>query len=703
MLIKSITLNNFKSYYGENIIPFSKGLNVVSGRIGTGKTSLFDAFAWILNEFILDASEKFDTSIINGKYLAENNDGEGYVTSVSLCLEGHPNSDGILIDYEFTKQIFFKIIDGKAINTSKELFYAFEDPLSRDYFKESNRSSFIDKLQEIIRPGLLDYILFKGENVEQLISFDQESTLKTAVDRISYYRYYVKLKEHIIDFEKLSDQKLTTRTKERYKNNKALTEANSLIKVNTDKIEAKEKKVKELNILIKDFTDAKEDIYTQLELIKGIPEIRMELKGYETERKTAFDKRETLQKYGKKRIIDSWIYINANPLLTRYQEEKEKFENQRHKTLKAVNKQLTIGVPGDKLIDQMIDQCKCLICGTEFEKGGQEEKTILSHKDKNKAITGLSPENDRIFAIFNSLHSTIALKQNDVRDVGNSIKQYRKDSLVQVESIRELLDKIKKTKEKEAQLFKSKNLAPSQLSSLSRVREKGKTIDHQLKTAEAERRALNRDLSELESQLSSARTQRKKYINAQDDKVLNEEVLCSLSSTLKTIINQLVDEERVNILKRIEEETNSIINGIIQSAKTINNIITVKVKIDANTCQISFTDKQGTDVVPHGAQSKLAKLAVISAILKMTSTYLNEDYTFIVDAPSSEFDETIFEPYLKSNHENFSQSIVILKDIHKDLAKYKKADYINNIIMLDKNKTKGEATVETSHTEVTIL
>ena len=104
MLIKSITLNNFKSYYGENIIPFSKGLNVVSGRIGTGKTSLFDAFAWILNEFILDASEKFDTSIINGKYLSENNDGEGYVTSVSLCLEGHPNSDGILIEYEFTKQ-----------------------------------------------------------------------------------------------------------------------------------------------------------------------------------------------------------------------------------------------------------------------------------------------------------------------------------------------------------------------------------------------------------------------------------------------------------------------------------------------------------------------------------------------------------------------------------------------------------------------
>lgn len=37
MVIKSLTLKNFKSYRGENTINFSKGLNIISGSIGFWK------------------------------------------------------------------------------------------------------------------------------------------------------------------------------------------------------------------------------------------------------------------------------------------------------------------------------------------------------------------------------------------------------------------------------------------------------------------------------------------------------------------------------------------------------------------------------------------------------------------------------------------------------------------------------------------
>ena len=37
MNIRKIELNNFKSYYGHNSIDFNKGLNVISGMIGTVK------------------------------------------------------------------------------------------------------------------------------------------------------------------------------------------------------------------------------------------------------------------------------------------------------------------------------------------------------------------------------------------------------------------------------------------------------------------------------------------------------------------------------------------------------------------------------------------------------------------------------------------------------------------------------------------
>ena len=70
MEIVSITLVNYKSYYGENTIEFSK-LNVLSGRIGTGKTSLFDAFSWVLLERF-QINERHDVTFVNAKYVSEN-------------------------------------------------------------------------------------------------------------------------------------------------------------------------------------------------------------------------------------------------------------------------------------------------------------------------------------------------------------------------------------------------------------------------------------------------------------------------------------------------------------------------------------------------------------------------------------------------------------------------------------------------------
>ena len=48
MIIKSITIENFQSYYGEQTILFSKGLNLVIGKGGKGKSKLFNAFYWVL-------------------------------------------------------------------------------------------------------------------------------------------------------------------------------------------------------------------------------------------------------------------------------------------------------------------------------------------------------------------------------------------------------------------------------------------------------------------------------------------------------------------------------------------------------------------------------------------------------------------------------------------------------------------------------
>ena len=49
MIIKEITIKNFRSYYGENKFEFTDGLTLVIGDNGDGKTTFFDALQWLFN------------------------------------------------------------------------------------------------------------------------------------------------------------------------------------------------------------------------------------------------------------------------------------------------------------------------------------------------------------------------------------------------------------------------------------------------------------------------------------------------------------------------------------------------------------------------------------------------------------------------------------------------------------------------------
>ena len=102
MIIKSITIENFQSYYSAQTLEFSEGLNLVVGRGGKGKSKLFNAFDWVLFGKIyitgtgwcstdgLPQSAKFtmqDYEFINAKSLSEANVGSKVVSKVYIEIE----------------------------------------------------------------------------------------------------------------------------------------------------------------------------------------------------------------------------------------------------------------------------------------------------------------------------------------------------------------------------------------------------------------------------------------------------------------------------------------------------------------------------------------------------------------------------------------------------------------------------------------
>ena len=49
MIIKDIKIRNFRSYYGDNYLSLSKGLTLIIGDNGDGKTTFYEALEWLFD------------------------------------------------------------------------------------------------------------------------------------------------------------------------------------------------------------------------------------------------------------------------------------------------------------------------------------------------------------------------------------------------------------------------------------------------------------------------------------------------------------------------------------------------------------------------------------------------------------------------------------------------------------------------------
>ena len=89
MKLISLKINNFRQFYGEQIIEFSTNLDrnvtVIHGENGSGKTTLLNSFKWLFYG-ITD----FDTGnekLLNERLVAESPEGENMEMEVKIDFE----------------------------------------------------------------------------------------------------------------------------------------------------------------------------------------------------------------------------------------------------------------------------------------------------------------------------------------------------------------------------------------------------------------------------------------------------------------------------------------------------------------------------------------------------------------------------------------------------------------------------------------
>ncbi|MEH7223419.1 AAA family ATPase, partial [Bacillus sp. JJ1566] len=175
MIIDSILLKNFRQYYEEQKIHFSKSptknITVIHGENGSGKTALLNAFSWCLYGIInLPNPDK----IIN-EYAIENAE-VGTIIEASVTLKyNHMNKN-----YTLTRSV--KAEKG----TDNKVFYS--EPILNIEYKEEGQSKMMNNPQaEVDRTlpqDLRSYFFFDGERIDNLSKESGTEDIKKAIKTI---------------------------------------------------------------------------------------------------------------------------------------------------------------------------------------------------------------------------------------------------------------------------------------------------------------------------------------------------------------------------------------------------------------------------------------------------------------------------------------------------------------------------------------
>ena len=184
MVIKSLEIKNFKSYRGLNKIDFKKGLNIISGSIGSGKTSLYESFQWLIedrNNQYIDLDFVPNLGVVNESIESKSS----FEVMVLLKFEHNGRNCSVSKAFEYV------IENSKPVIKNEFYKYSYIHHTTNETIIDDNTLSVKRKIaKEIFPQQIREYILFKGENLDNLIDFANPNTLKSAVDRISYLKYY---------------------------------------------------------------------------------------------------------------------------------------------------------------------------------------------------------------------------------------------------------------------------------------------------------------------------------------------------------------------------------------------------------------------------------------------------------------------------------------------------------------------------------
>ena len=711
MKIKEISIENFRSYYGNNTVKFHDGLVLFVGDNGDGKTTFFEALEWLFDT----SKQNMDFRLISEKRLSELPDFESDILRVSMIFE----HDGEKI---VEKSFSFKKTQNNEFRTEDFQFKGW-------YSSGTERvpihgGKLLDRCFDV---AIRKYCMFKGE--ENLNVFNNPDALKYLIDTFSNIRqfdpYYTGDEDNkgFIEFaEDLSRKAYEKAMRSDKQNSKQEKELKS-------KLDSLRLKLSNVRQRLKTNRENASNYSNKLNEIENSKEASSLLRDINERLKSLKERKQKIESfinedYTTKLLDEMWILCGFSHTLRDYQEKVNNFSKEKRRLEDEDKKQkgkeeaykeistslasgiipLSIYIPDENTMKEMIDDEFCKVCGREAKKDSDAYNFMVNKL--NELLISQQPKKEKEGKVLFSNNFSKELEQKSI-SLG-----YNQEELNDL--INSIRDSIEFNEERKAEARKIQESIDIEEESKKKLLSQNNTFsEEQLQNAYENIRNWFDYRNEAEKQIVILEEEEKniekwiKSVQEEYDKLAKDSVASTYSKVHKAFSNILnafkyaKEKNTRDFLTVLEEKANQYLE--VLNIDGFYGIIRI-VKTPDGSARIVLQDANDTFVAsPNQALKTTMYMSVLFAVSELTTIKRENDYPLIFDAPTSSFAPQKESDFFNVISDIKKQCIIFSKSFLTDSGSLdsKKIDSLNcTIYRMEKKKPFDKLDLSTIQTVI---
>lgn len=622
MFIKQIRLKNYRCYK-EAKIKFgldsrnNRNINLSTGEIKAGKTTLFNAVGWCLygieTQFLLGTKieEKDEKPIPNEKSFV----GDKTLVEVEIDIKIPENNE----------------IDSLSIRRASTFTKGASSPASTDFtiaaYRAGEKLAISDNykfLNQFLPKDLIQFYLFDGEYLQHTAT-NSNLKIREGLKKL----FNIEKIENVSEIMgELVEEWYRTSSKLPKQNNR-INEIDESIATLLERKESEKKRIADEEKSKAEFISQQESLKEELSKSQELQEAMKEFSQLEEKEKEIEEQLKKENNIYYSSILTNAYLINGKTILQQANSIVEK--EPKVKSLPANVRQV--------FLTHLLDRKTC-VCGTPIKKGSEEEKSINHELDVAESEERLDFLLDLTYRIPEILRST----DDKIQSI-----------LDKARTIKELDDKRKNTIKLKNEVQKELPKGKVDVSSYKTNLSKFTMLSDEIREADRNLMVFKDNINRFENDIYELKQEREKISDKSEEaSALNKQI--KIGEYLKNIFDRFNKE----ILNNISSELETEINSLIKETDKISEL-NVKITTDNNDIDFKFVEKGSTKHYLTGGQNQLFGIIIMAAFVRIMDKRGRDKLPFVfMDNPFSSIDKGSLEIASTKLSDLFKNAQVIL-------------------------------------------